>query len=125
MSILGDQMDGFEVDVDALDQGIRGVLEPWINHAGLMWGKLKLIEHGDELRIAGHGRDTDSGRDLGMTCGAFAGRYTMTATGLVESLHSYVGALHAFRDTLQQVVDSYRANELRQEDRFRGMLRDS
>lgn len=117
-------MDGYEVDVAALDEGIRNVLEPWITHAGMMWGKLKLLENGDEPRLTGYGRDTDSGRALGMTCLAFASRYTTTAAGLIGSLHTYFVALQTFRDTLQQVVDSYRANELRQEETFQRMLRD-
>lgn len=116
-------MDGYEADLKALEDGINKIIPPHLETAGKMWGQLNLLERGEPSRMTGHGT-TGGGLALALICTAFANRYLETAHGLIDNARAYHGALETFRDTLQQVLDSYRQNELRQQEGFRAILRD-
>lgn len=116
-------MDGFEADLQALDDAVNKIIPQWLDHAGVMWGKLKLLERGEPSRMTGHGA-TGSGLALALTCTGFANRYLETANGLIGNAHAYFTAIEAFRDALRQVVESYRKHELRHEEHFRSLLGD-
>jgi hypothetical protein len=116
-------MDGYETDLRALEDGINEVIPPHLEVAGTISGQLNLLERGEPSRMTGHGT-TGGGLALAMTCTAFANLYLETAQGLIDCGRSYAGALETFRDTLRQVLETYRQHELRQEQNFRTILRD-
>lgn len=116
-------MEGYEADLKALEDGVNKVIPPHLDMAGKIWGQLNLLERGEVSRLTGHGT-AGGGLDLAMACAGFGSLYLATAHDVIGCARSYAVALEAFRDTLQQVLDSYRTNELRQEETFRGILRD-
>jgi glutamate-1-semialdehyde aminotransferase len=116
-------LDGYEADLQALEHGVNKIIPPQLDTAGLMWGRLNLLDRGEPSRMA-----TNSGTAIGlpltMISGVFAQTYVETADDLINNARDYHGALETFRETLRQVLESYRHQELRQEERFGAILRD-
>src|SRR5207253_3914872 len=115
-------MADFETDLQDLEDGINKVVQPAIEAAGQVRDELKHLEEGERSRIVGG--HPGGGVAFRVTCNAFANRYLDAANDLMSNQQKLVGALETLRDTLRDVLESYRKNEVRQEEHFRTILRD-
>jgi hypothetical protein len=120
---LGTILNGYEADLQALEDGINKIIPPLLDTAGLMWGRLHLLDHGEPSRMS-----TNSGTAIGLpltlVSGVFAKIYVETTQDLINNARDYHGALETFRDALRQVLESYRHQELRHEESFGTIRRD-